>query len=286
MPPWADTPAVTRFSLTTPATGLWFAGYNQHRPDPDRIRPASFGLLAHPDPLIPTISTNDHPNPQPSTNPTRRDGHGSTGTTARAASRSCSPPPPPTTPSSTNTSPKDGCGSAPSAMYSPPSSRHPEAKSLAPDGQPVTGDTHGLLQRRPIESAPVLTDLIGKEANQLDERAVLLTGGTPVRTTPSTGTEATAGPELVLPILRNLGPQEFMRRTGRSRSAVYEILSGKVPKYAGPAARYRAVAVDEATSQIRMAGLPLPRNDYAILLRYQQLLASRSQGGEECQGQV
>ena len=48
----------------------------------------------------------------------------------------------------------------------------PEHKSLAPDGEPVMGDTKGLLRRRPIESAPVLTDLTGKEANKLIERLI------------------------------------------------------------------------------------------------------------------
>jgi hypothetical protein len=51
-PTWADCYALSRFSLSGPSVAGWFDGYNQDRPWPDRIRPGSFGLLAHPDPAF------------------------------------------------------------------------------------------------------------------------------------------------------------------------------------------------------------------------------------------
>ena len=144
--------------------------------------------------------------------------------------------------------------------------RHPEAKSLAPDGQPVNANTHGLLRRRLVESAPVLTDLIGKEGNHLDERATGQTDN-PDEYRNTYGHRGDRWTELVLPILRGIGPKELMRRTGRRKSVVYDILSGKIPRYAGPAARYRAVAVDEAVIRLQAAGVCLPRNPYGILFR-------------------
>ncbi len=47
-PEWGGRFAVTRFTLSGPRTAEWFAGYNATRPLRERIRPGSFGLIAHP----------------------------------------------------------------------------------------------------------------------------------------------------------------------------------------------------------------------------------------------
>ena len=49
--------------------------------------------------------------------------------------------------------------------------RRPEHKSLGPDGTPIGRDTRGLLQRRPVTSGTLKTELVGKEGNKLEERA-------------------------------------------------------------------------------------------------------------------
>ena len=143
--------------------------------------------------------------------------------------------------------------------------RRPEHKSLAPDGQPAVSDTRGLLERRPIESAPVLTDLTGKEGNQLEERSVgLATHPESYRST--YGNRGDRWSELVLPVLREVGVEELMRRTGRSRSTIYNVLSGQwVPKYGGPASSYRDTAIEVASEELRNLGRRLPRHPSGIL---------------------
>jgi hypothetical protein len=47
--------------------------------------------------------------------------------------------------------------------------KHPEYKSLAPDGNPCEGDTHGLLQRYPVTASEFI--LIGKETERGWEQA-------------------------------------------------------------------------------------------------------------------
>jgi hypothetical protein len=270
MPDWTGTPALTRFTVTSPAIGAWFTGHNQRQAPDDWIRPASFGLLAHPDPLIPTLDS-DRPKPTTVYEPDpskwlsvdwydRATGQPINITTAshhhpdfhrhltegRVRVRTL--------------------GDVLSTF-----TRHPETKSLAPGGQPVIAATQGLLQRRPVESAPVLTDLIGKEANQLDERA---TGSTdePDGHLNRYGNRGDRWTQLVLPILRSIGVKELMRLTGRSRSAVYEVLTGKPPKYAGPAARYEAVAVEHALQLLRAAQVRVPRHPYGVLFAARRLV--------------
>jgi hypothetical protein len=48
LPAWADRYALTRFTISSPHLEDWFKGYNEQRPWADKIRPGSFGLLAHP----------------------------------------------------------------------------------------------------------------------------------------------------------------------------------------------------------------------------------------------
>jgi hypothetical protein len=82
----------------------------------------------------------------------------------------------------------------------------PEHKSLAPDGLLSTGTTAGLLLRRPVGSAPALTDLTGKEGTKLIERA------TGEITDPSEyrvryGERVDRWTALVVPVLPQMGPR-------------------------------------------------------------------------------
>lgn len=90
----------------------------------------------------------------------------------------------------------------------------PEHKSLAPDGDACGPGTAGLLRRRAIESAPELTDLIGKESNRLDERlAGALGGRDDYRNT--YGPRTTYWYGLVLPVLIDMGAPRSSPRPGR-----------------------------------------------------------------------
>jgi hypothetical protein len=101
-----------------------------------------------------------------------------------------------------------------------------EHKSLNPQGGPVDAQTAGLLIRRPVESAPVLTDLIGKEGSSLAERAAGELGERDAYGVTFGQREDRWG-LLVAPILRSMGEQEVRRRTGRARSAAFEAIRGQ-----------------------------------------------------------
>lgn len=154
----------------------------------------------------------------------------------------------------------------------------PEHKSLAHDGAPTTGETRGLLQHRPVESAPVLTDFIGKEANLLDERQTGLTEN-PDEYRSNYGNRGDRWNRLVLPILRSLGAEEVMRRSGRKKSAVYDVLAGNTRSTGAPATRYRDIAVEEARRRLSASGAsrPPPRHPYGAL--YSAIRASGDDSG-------
>ena len=143
----------------------------------------------------------------------------------------------------------------------------PEHKSLAPDGTPATSRTKGLLQRRPVESAPVLTDLVGKAGNELEERtAGVVVDPDDYRS--RYGNRDNRWTELVPPILRQLGAKEVMRRTGRKKSAVCEVRTEREERYQGPAVVYRDAAVGHTRTQLVDAGFRIPRHPLGVLYRF------------------
>jgi hypothetical protein len=267
LPDWANTPALTRFSLSSPTISPWFQGYNQRRPRDQQVRPAGFGLIAHPDPLNPDrgdgpprLASPYDPNPDRWLDLAWYDRN--TGMQVKITTYQ------PGDPGFIDAIQQGAVRVRTLGEIVAAFRRRPEHKSLAPDGQPATSNTRGLLQRRPIESAPVLTDLTGKEGNNLEERAVgLATSSESYRST--YGHRGDRWTALVLPVLREIGVEELMRRTGKSRSTIYNVVSGNwVPKYGGPAALYRKVAVDEATRALAGEGGGVTRHPFGALYRH------------------
>jgi hypothetical protein len=102
--------------------------------------------------------------------------------------------------------------------------RRIEHKSLAPDRSPAGAATRGLLARRPVESDPYQTELIGKEGNKLEERQTgEVTDPTEYRTHYGRRTSTWL---LVLSVLKEIGAPETASQTEISRSAVYDVLRG------------------------------------------------------------
>jgi hypothetical protein len=158
-PSWLDRPALSRITASSPAVLRWFDAFNEGKDFSDRIKPANFLLLAHPDPLDPSPALPIAPY-EPDASRwlimdwfDRRNGEQVTITTAHF----------------------DGMarpGVVRVRTYRDIVSdylRHPEAKSLAPGGGPVKAGTRGLLRRRPVQARPVIAR-IGKEANRIEER--------------------------------------------------------------------------------------------------------------------
>ena len=144
---------------------------------------------------------------------------------------------------------------------------HPEHKTLAPDGTPTDQETRRLLRRRSVESAPVLTDLIGKQSNLLEER---LTGAItdPEQYLETHGTRGDRWSQLVVPVLKQMGAKEVIARTGRKKSAVYEAIAGRSRPTGSEAAPYRKAAVEWVTERLQRQGEYVPRHWAGVLYRH------------------
>jgi len=118
-------------------------------------------------------------------------------------------------------------------------------------------NTAGLLDRRPIQSSPALTELTGKEGNQLAER---LSGQVHDATEYRSyyGNRTDPWHELYLPILRVIGAAQIVDRTGVSSSAVYKALTGTEPRRE-TRLRYQALAIDHARESLDVWGVEAPQ---------------------------
>jgi hypothetical protein len=270
LPAWQHQVALTRFTVSSPRVMEWFRNFNAGRPWSERIRPGSFGLIAHPSPTFEKKNNDALPAAPYDRDPRRwmqlpwydrRTGDEVSIAIIQGAG------------------PDDFGDIAGSVLVD--SIREvvgryrlrPEHKSLAPDGRPTDGETKGLLRRRPILSAPVLTDLTGKESNRLLER---LTGEVtdPDEYRNRYGQRAQRWDILVKPILRQMGSSLVALRSGRSRSAVERAtrdLSPTTP-HSSSIGLYRQVASDWVKETTTLGG-----SEWGIL--YQA--ARRSSGDGE-----
>lgn len=105
---------------------------------------------------------------------------------------------------------------------------HPEPKRLGPDGRPCHKQTAGLLRRRPVRAAGMLC--IGKEAHRLDERSLVsdLDEVLSVYADPRRAPWAAD----VVPKLRALaadsgGAAKLREASGLSRRALRDVLAGR-----------------------------------------------------------
>lgn len=220
--PWAGLPAVTRFTISSPAIVGWFGGRDRELPPNERMRPGGFGLLAHP--AEEDVSGRMPAGPY-ETNPERwetqdwydRRSHRQVQITTTD---------PVSAPERFATELAAGALRVRTlgevlATYD----QRPEHKSLAPDGAPAGSATVGLLPRRPVHSSPARTHLAGKEGNKLLER---LTGvvADPADYRTDYGVRADPWSELVLPVLREMGAAVATQRTDRTwRRSIERIIN-------------------------------------------------------------
>jgi len=267
LPSWASSYALTRFTVSSPALERWFAGYSADRPREERIRPGSFGLIAHPLGLAGSNS------PRPAA-PFERDParwteldwydrrNGGAVRVLRIAGGD--------DPEARAYALARGDVAIKTIGDVLGQYRHrPEHKSLAPDGTTAGADTVGLLRRRPVRSTPVETELIGKEGNKLEER---LTGELLEQREYQTnyGRRVDVWTELVLPGLREFGARALAEQTGFKIRSIYDVLN----RGALPHARRRAVYEEQASAHARRAlealGEKVPASGTAVLQRYLQ----------------
>jgi len=133
--------------------------------------------------------------------------------------------------------------------------RHPETKSLAPDGAVCSGTTVGLLRRRPVTAAYVTH--VGKESNRLEEvNAGLVHDPEEVYTAyedPSHGPWQT----LVVPVLKHMPRAVLAEQIGLSERSIAAVRNGHaLPRAVHQKALTRA-AGDYAREGLRAAGMPV-----------------------------
>ena len=208
-PPWADLPAVTRFTISSPALLGWFRGRDEDLPPAERMHPGGFGLLAHP-----AEEDGEHRMPAGpyETDPALwidnawydRRSHRQLRITTEHPIRS---------PERFAAALASGALRVRTlgeilATYD----QRPEHKSLSPDGSPTGARTVGLLRRRPVRSSPARTLLSGKEGNKLIERLTAVASDSReyradygMRSDPWVG--------LVVPVLERMGVGDVVRRT-------------------------------------------------------------------------
>lgn len=266
LPAWAGMPAVTRFTISNPRLARWFAGRDTALPFSQRMRPGSFGLIAHPDPFMPAASDRPLPAAPYEADPRRwldlpwydrRTGRPIRITTA-------DPSGDPERFARLVGSGEVRVRTLGDVLHD--YARRPEHKSLAPDGSPVTGYTAGQLRPRPVESHPALTVLTGKEGNKLLER---LSGEVtePSEYRSDYGSREDPWRVLVVPVLRTMGAAVAASAAGCSRRAVERGVrehQATVPR--GPT---RARLVDVASHWARSElGAAAPEGDLACLYSF------------------
>ncbi len=229
----------------------WFSGFDDSVPPQERIRPGAFGLLGHPLGLVSGITTVARPARGYEPNPAgweqgpwydRR-----TGTTTRITTLSPGDDPERFAEALASGAVKIQRLGEVLARYR----IHPEHKSVGPDRRWADEVTRGLLRRRPVFSAPVLTDLIGKEGNKITER---LTGEVedPGEYRVEYGGRADRWRTLALPVLRQMrdeiGTEALSRRVGVHRRSIERVLG---PTLVVPHASMRARYLDGASDWCR-----------------------------------
>jgi hypothetical protein len=226
--------ALTRFTVSTARVQDWFRGYNKPLPRERWVRPGSFGLLAHASPGFGDSTAGPLP-AAPYDRDSRRWPHLSwydrrTGEPLEVE-RFPSDPDERADALATGRVFIDTLGDV-LGRY-----RHRiEHKSLAPGGGELDGEATGLLRRRSMLSAPVLTDLVGKEGNKLIERLTgEVTDADEYRV--GYGSRADRWSTLVVPVLREMGAPEVARRTTRSRRAIERAIRLNHPTTPHPSTR-------------------------------------------------
>jgi hypothetical protein len=278
LPHWATTYALTRFTVSSPSIENWFEGYNTNQPPENKIRPGSFGLIAHPLSLgqdskpLPFSPYESAPNRWPGLEwfdrrngqPVRVIDDHSNGPDRRAHALAR--------------------GDVPITLLADILARYQrraEHKSLAPNGYRASGETQGLLLRRPVISSPLETELIGKEANKIEERQTgEVTDPADYRNT--YGRRGSAWP-MVIAILQEIGAPETTRQTGLSRSSVYGVLHHQARPLTAHAHEYETLALRFASERLQGWGLEPPSEPVALLNRYVSERAARGEHVKRCE---
>lgn len=277
LPSWSSCYALTRFTVSSPKLEGWFAGFNRERPRAERMRPGSFGLIAHP---LGLGSNSPRPAAPYERDPARWLGldwyDRRTGRRARILTIASGDDPE----ARAHVLARGDVAIKTVGDILSQYRRRPENKSLAPDGEPAGTETVGLLGRRPVRSALVDTELIGKEGNKLEER---LSGEVLEQAEYQTsyGRRVDHWTELVLPILREIGARALAEQTGFKIRSIYDVLNKNARPHAKRRTAYEEAALSHASSHLKNWSAEVPETGLAVLRRY---LEERERQGSSRRG--
>jgi hypothetical protein len=225
MPDWAALPAMSRLTVSSPVLWRPFAVLNKGRPYRDQIKPFSFLLVAHPDPLgLPAAVDGDgevqvrliapyESDPRQLLNLTWRNIYDPDGPDYRIAVWDHHVHGDVVIVKSYRDALRE---------YR----RRPEHKFHDPTGQPCRSTTRGILQRQHVTIAPGGLRLIGKEANLLDEVNVGVFTSIDEVLADYTDPDIHLR-EVVLPALGHLGGRELAALCGVDRRTIDRIRRGE-----------------------------------------------------------
>lgn len=250
LPSWADQPALSRVTVSSPLLWRPFTRRNDSQPWADQVKPFNFLLVATIDPFgYPTgidplrfrLIAPYTDNPDTWTDLGWRNLYDPSGPSYRITTDQLAPP-------------SDDVAVATSYTQVLREYRvHPEYKFNGPDQQPCLRSTRGMLQRRPVHIAGRPRH-IGKEANNIDNvQAGLHASQGEILTEYDDPHEDTIH-QLVMPVLSAHPGQALARLVGCDRRTINRIRNGQTPR---PELRasLTAIAVTQAASQL-VAHLP------------------------------
>ncbi len=229
MPDWADLPAVSRVTVSSPVLLRPFTGWNAGQDWPDQLKPFNFLLTATLDPFGRPAGDDD-------TDKIRLIAPYSSNSDDwdQLEWRNVYDPDGPSYRITTDWQPTadDDVAVVQSCADVLRDYRvHTEAKFLGPDGQPCRRITRGVLNRRPV-GAVGTPALIGKEANRLEDvQNGLVADLDEVLTTyldPAEEGEVLA--DLVLPVLARYTGRKLARLVGCDRRQVDRVRHGQRPR--------------------------------------------------------
>jgi len=283
LPVWADRYAVTQFTVSSPTQAGWFRQPADGGPTPGKPRPFGFGLLGHVDNLAANLVnpfTGDTVRAYPAAGYDRSPGNwpgldwydrhsGQPITTANAEHLGENPRLLAET-LMRGVVPMRTVGSI-LRTYSD----RPEHKSLQPDGHSAQGRSSGQMCRRPLQSAPVLTTLTGKEGNHLLERVTgILTDPEDYRTRYGS-LDVERWQRLVLPVLREIRAGTGSARLAEELSITDRQLRKWLAEVSVPHAgdtknrqRVEKYVLDFAQARLAMLGRRVPAKPDACLYSY------------------
>jgi hypothetical protein len=151
--------------------------------------------------------------------------------------------------------------------------RHAEHKSLAPDGQPCSPTSAGLLRRRPVEAMRVV--YTGKESNRLEDVLHGLIADEDEVTNEYRDPNNDPFVLFVAPVLRTMPVKTVVEASGLGARTVNRARSGKVRPHSAARNVLTAIAIEEARSGLVAAGAEAPRDGMATLRSYVGQLGTR-----------